>query len=585
MLGFIGGGGCGWLQQPPKPDPNGYRQLTRDGGESGSPSLSRDGKFVVYASDRESPDNLEIWVQAVDQGNAVRLTNDPARDYDPVFSADGQTVYFTSLREPQGIYKVPVAGGTAELLLKGAVSPEMSPDGQTLLFSDGTGQLATLRLADHTARPLLKGFFNSYAPKWSPGGKEILFAGKATREEAVEWWITNAAGNAPVNTHLLDSLLGAGFVDAFAQAWLPGDEILFAGKQGERITLWRAKVAPDRQGLASKPVRATNDFQSDFRAAYNAGHLVFERSKGTMNLWSLPVDEAQGRVTGGPERVTSSDAQKGSASLSADGRTLLYSADTGAGFHLVLRDLMNQQERMVGSANLFYGVMSPDGSRYAFGEGLPGAIDVSTRAVRGWRSWWSHGVCERCGMPRTLSRDGKLLLTWTDGDPGNHVDLLDLESGKSRRVLESFEHHFYGPELSPRGDWVSFVANTNSHIFRTYVAHIPAEGSIPESAWIAITPASDDFQMAFWSPDESLLYMLAEHGEGNLNWLDAQRLDAGKRAVGEPLHLYHFKTPRVPQMDPIWNHPAAVAERIVLELVDQSSNVWMMNAPGAVAVQ
>src|ERR1700692_4431881 len=139
-LGFIGGGGCGWLQQPPQPDPNGYRQLTRDGGESGSPSLSRDGKFVVYASDRESPDNWEIWVQAVDQGNPVRLTNDPARDYDPVFSADGQTVYFTSLREPQGIYKVPVSGGTAELILRGAVSPEMSPDGETLLFSDGTGQ-------------------------------------------------------------------------------------------------------------------------------------------------------------------------------------------------------------------------------------------------------------------------------------------------------------------------------------------------------------------------------------------------------------------------------------------------------------
>jgi hypothetical protein len=73
--------------------------------------------------------------------------------------------------------------------------------------------------------------------------------------------------------------------------------------------------------------------------------------------------------------------------------------------------------------------------------------------------------------------------------------------------------------------------------------------------------------------------MLAEHGEGNLNWLDAQRLDAGKRAVGEPLHLYHFKTPRVPSMDPIWNHPAAVAGRIVLELVDQSTNVWMRNAP------
>jgi eukaryotic-like serine/threonine-protein kinase len=392
LLGFIGNGGCG-RGNPPKPDPDGYRQLTNDSGETGSPSLSRDGKFVVYASDRESPDNLEIWVQAVDQENAVRLTYDAARDYDPVFSADGQTVYFTSLREPQGIYRVPAAGGKAELVLRGAVSPEMSPDGQTLLFSDGTGQLATLRLADHTdhadqadqaARPLLKGFFNSYAPKWSADGKEILFAGKATREDPVEWWVTNAEGAAPVNTHLLDGLRGAGFMDAFAQAWLPGDEVLFAGKQGDRMTLWRAKIAADRRGLAGKPVRATNDGAGDFRGAYGAGHLVFERSKGTMNLWSLAVDGE--RVTGVPQRVTSSDAQKGSASLSADGRTLLYSVDTGAGFRLVLKDLMTQRERRVGSMNLFYGVMSADGAGYAFGEGPPGgAMCRCVRCVGGGR--------------------------------------------------------------------------------------------------------------------------------------------------------------------------------------------------------
>ena len=55
--------GCG-TSSLQKTDPFGYRQLTKDGGETGSPSLSRDGKFVVYASDRASPGNLDIWVQA-----------------------------------------------------------------------------------------------------------------------------------------------------------------------------------------------------------------------------------------------------------------------------------------------------------------------------------------------------------------------------------------------------------------------------------------------------------------------------------------------------------------------------------------
>src|SRR5437016_8327681 len=117
--------GCG-TSSPRETDPFGYRQLTKDGGETGSPSLSRDGKFVVYASDRASPGNLDIWVQAVDHGTPVRVTDHPARDYDPVFSADGQMVYFTSLREPSGIYRAPASGGDAELVARGAVSPEVS---------------------------------------------------------------------------------------------------------------------------------------------------------------------------------------------------------------------------------------------------------------------------------------------------------------------------------------------------------------------------------------------------------------------------------------------------------------------------
>jgi hypothetical protein len=242
---------------------------------------------------------------------------------------------------------------------------------------------------------------------------------------------------------------------------------------------------------------------------------------------------------------------------------------------------MHRENTVGSSSNSFYGVLNADGSRYVFGAGLPGAIDVSARAVRGWRSWWSQGVCERCGMPRTLSRDGKHLLVWTDSEPGNHVDLVDLETGKLHRVLDSVSQHFYGPELSPGGDWISFVAKTGEHMFRTYIAPIRADGNFPESGWIPITRQSEEFQMAFWSPDESLLYLLTEHGEDNLTWLDAQRLDSQKQAVGGPMSLYHFKTPRVPSMDPIWNHPAAVEGRIVLELVDLSTNVWIMNAADA----
>ena len=58
----------------------------------------------------------------------------------------------------------------------------------------------------------------------------------------------------------------------------------------------------------------------------------------------------------------------------------------------------------------------------------------------------------------------------------------------------------------------------------------------------------------------------------------AAALRSSKQPVGEPFAVYHFKEPRVPIMNPIWNHAAAAGGRIVLELGDESTNVWIKEA-------
>lgn len=566
-----------------RPAPTGrspYRQLTLGGGEANSPSLSRDAKLVVYSSDRAESGNFDIWMQPVDQGEAVRLTKDPARDYDPVFSGDGKTVYFTSLREPQGIYRVAATGGEAELVVRGGLSPRASPDGGTLVFVDRTGNLALLGLGDGSSRPLLENFHSSYAPNWSPDGKKILFAGQAATDDNVEWWILSLDGSAPQNTGLLSALRQGGFNEAFAHAWLPGDQIVFAGKRGDQMTLWRFKLTPEGR-LGNLPVRATDDEAGDYHASYAAGHLVFQRTRVVLNLWRLPVDASQGRVTGNPQRLTSTDAQKGFAAVSRDGRILLYSAEQQGNFRLFLKDLVSGSEKAVGpSSSAYYSVLNGDGSRYFYGTGSKDRIDVFTRAASGWRSWWSQSICDHCGMPRGLTPDGRFLLAWVDTEPENHVDLVDLQTGKARTILRDLTYHFYGPELSPDGAWVSFIAKTGKEEFHSYIARIGQDGITGEREWIRVNPSSHEFQMAFWSPDGNLLYLLSEHGEGNLNWLDALKLDPQtKQPAGTPFAVYHFKEPRVPTMDPVWNHAAAAVDKIVLELGDVSTNVWMMDAP------
>jgi eukaryotic-like serine/threonine-protein kinase len=63
-------------------------RVTQDG-QSYSPALSPDGKLVAYASGRSGSANGEIYLQQLSGEGTVRLTDHPAMDVYPEFSADG----------------------------------------------------------------------------------------------------------------------------------------------------------------------------------------------------------------------------------------------------------------------------------------------------------------------------------------------------------------------------------------------------------------------------------------------------------------------------------------------------------------
>ena len=52
---------------------------------------------LAFQSDRDG--NLEIYKMGPDGSNQTNLTNNPADDFDPVWSADGQQIVFVSNRE------------------------------------------------------------------------------------------------------------------------------------------------------------------------------------------------------------------------------------------------------------------------------------------------------------------------------------------------------------------------------------------------------------------------------------------------------------------------------------------------------
>ena len=379
---------------PPAPD---ERQITSRTGTASSPVLSRDGTTIAFAAVATGYTNPQIWVSRADGSAPPRpLTMDASQNYDPEFSPDGRNIYFTSSREPQGIYRVPSSGGTPEMAIPDGYSAKISLDGNTILYGSG-GKLVRRDLAGGTPSLVLPDVDNSYAPLWSPDGALILITTSTLEHREPEWWIAPAAGGETRKTSLGANLRAQGFTYIATNAWLPGDWIIFTGGRGETQTLWKVQLGPDGMTVGNA-VRATKDAEGDFGASFAAGKLVFVRSQVDMNFWELPLDPAGEHIQASPEPLTSTPVRKGQQS--AAGAKVLYSAENGDRFSLFLKDGAKETALRDG----FYSVLAPGGSRYAYGEGTKEHLDVYLKSLSWW-SFWSSRLCQNCGMPRQFSPD------------------------------------------------------------------------------------------------------------------------------------------------------------------------------------
>ena len=176
-------------------DGNGLTQITREAGSAEQDvSFSPDGGRIAYAqySCVEERD-FGIQVAAADGSNPVALNapfplHSVAGESDAAFSPDGKSVAFVrSVDDSHGaVWVVPAAGGEARRLTSddlGAAYPRWSPDGKQILFaarwSAGVEDRA-LWVVPSTGGELRRLFKHGATPwelegDWSPDGSQIVF--------------------------------------------------------------------------------------------------------------------------------------------------------------------------------------------------------------------------------------------------------------------------------------------------------------------------------------------------------------------------------------------------------------------------
>ena len=329
------------------------RRLSAEGFSSNAPRWSPDGKTLAFLSARnadsastESPKPQIYLLSMAGGGEGIALTKLKNSVQSYQWSPDGSRIVLVSSSGPSDaiapadrksdvrhythirykfndtgwfddkrrhLWVVNVPGGEAKQLTDGQdwndTDPQWSPDGARIAFvSDRSGKAyddsdnTDIWTIPATGGPLTKisdHAFNDEAPRWSPDGKRILFAGQTARHQFPKLYITNSAGGSPSELAVKDLDLIPSDLhwpapgSAFFSADIKGESQIF---RADPVAHTFAAVTSGPRGLhaldvnaaAAKMVFLASDFQhpDDLHVSNLDGSAELQLTHLNRDLWT-----------------------------------------------------------------------------------------------------------------------------------------------------------------------------------------------------------------------------------------------------------------------------------------------------------
>jgi Tol biopolymer transport system component len=153
------------------------RWLTRGDASDRQPAFSPDGREAVFSSNRGG--NLDLWIVTLATGAARRVTHDPALDWDPAFTADGDLLWSTNRSGTFEIWRAASDGTNARQITRdgaGAENPGATPDGSWIVYSSRAPQRRGIVRArpDGSGVALIAGG-ELFLPELSPDGRLVAY--------------------------------------------------------------------------------------------------------------------------------------------------------------------------------------------------------------------------------------------------------------------------------------------------------------------------------------------------------------------------------------------------------------------------
>ena len=405
-------------------------------------------------------------------------------------SPDGQWIVFDLLGD---IYRMPIAGGRAELLSGGMsyeVQPRFSPDGKTIAFTsdrDGADNIWLMDADGKNRRQLTKETVRLVnTPSWTPDGEYVL-----TRK------------------HFVDTRsLGAG------EIWMYHKN---GGGTGVQLT-----ERPNWTANAGEPVM---DPQGRFVYFVNSTAFDYNKNVYESIYWIERYDMTKARRTafvrgsGGAVRpVVSPDGKYLSFIRRVGLKSVLFLREIESGREWPIYDnLTRDQQETWAIFGTFPGyAWTPDGRSIVItANGKIVRVDV--RARQATPIPFTARVSQRVAQPLRFAqkvapeRDTAKLLRWAkrNGDRIVYNALgkiyVKQGTGEPRRLLNT-NYLEYSPNFSPDGRRITFVTWSDAEKGAVWIAD--ADGSNARR----ITTVADQYANPVFSPDGSKVAFLKGRG-------------------------------------------------------------------------
>jgi eukaryotic-like serine/threonine-protein kinase len=434
-------------------------------GQETTPSISKDGRFVVFASNRTGKWNL--YRQEVGNREAVRLTaDDKAEETEPALSPDGRMIAFSSRggEEGEGVFVRNLDGTNTARIATFGHQPTWSPDAKQVAFVDEALLDPKRTVAESSAlwTSTLNGdprriYPDARQPKWSPHGNRIAFVSVQGGHRVLQ--TISANGGTPESADNSQS------VDWSPDWSSDGQYLYFCSDRNRSMNLWRRRIDENsgRVQEGSEPVTVQDDYIGHLSISRGTNRIAYMQDLSRTTMYRIQIKGQH--LVGDPQPLPQASSHAlliAGLNPSPDGKSVAFHSDryvenifladahTGARHQLISSPWNDRVPRW-----------SPDGQQIAF---------QSQRSGR-WEIWLMRADGKGAHkLTSTVAAHGVVNPVWAPdchrlafSEQGGHVTILDLSRPQADGSFEMTAlppprengNVFFAKHWSPCGDFLA----------------------------------------------------------------------------------------------------------------------------------